>query len=200
MTRILASYDDLDEEGKRMVWIMRHYEQGSPEYNDAFNELYRLYYPLVFSVAGKEIEDYQLAEDTVHEAFIRFMKTGLKQFRGDSPLSSYLCAITKNTARNIRKKRDATLPEIDFTELNYLVSAQPSPAIMADENTLIDVFHAAIENLPPKQNWYMSRVLDGYKYTEIAEMTDRTEGTVKTNIFEAKKNLRNNPELVAAYA
>ena len=83
----------------------------------AFDLLVLKYQSRLISTAIKFVNDLQIAEDIVQEAFIKSFKS-LESFREDSSFYTWIYRITVNTAKNylVSKKRKDELLQSDMNE------------------------------------------------------------------------------------
>ena len=143
----------------------------------ALEELYLLYKGQVFAYAFSMLRDYALAEDVLHEVFLRLTKSA-PRYKGKSSALTYILGITKNTARELRRKQRNPLPlredlpnEQDstaHTELRALLDA------LADNQRQVVVLH----------------LYAGLTFGEIARLLHTPESTLKSRWQKALEILR----------
>ena len=147
----------------------------------------------MFTVARSVIEDAALAEDAVQEAFIKAYRA-LAGFKGQSRLSTWLHRITYLTAIDMRRQRARHL---------RLASDSFSDAIAVDDNhgtrsdsaaessQLQQHIARALTNLSDfEQTVFVLRHMQNFKLREIAQVLDRSEGTIKNILFRAIRKMR----------
>src|SRR5205814_1998672 len=69
----------------------------------AFRELVDQYKVMVFAVISRSITDRSLVEDLAQDVFVRVHR-GLRSFRGDARLSTWICRITMNVCADARQR------------------------------------------------------------------------------------------------
>ncbi len=149
----------------------------------AFLELYDCHTPrllgFVHRLLGRTDAE---AEDVVQETWIRVC-SGLKRFRWDSAFPTWLLGIGLNVVRD-HLRRKARSKMVGLAD----VPDNPAPPRLNDER--IDL-ERAIQRLP--DGYRMALVLhdvEGMKHTEIAWALGISAGTSKSQLFHARRLLR----------
>jgi len=155
---------------------------------EAFDEIVVRHRRPVYLLCLRFVRNHEDASDLAQDVFVRAFK-GLRKFKGDASLATWLYRISVNVCLNrvaIRKPPTAPLDaaaEIDARSpdaLNELLRGERATALQA-----------AIEKLPPKQRaTLMLRVYQECSHEEIATSLGSTVGAVKANFFHALGNLR----------
>ncbi|KAA3610181.1 MAG: RNA polymerase sigma factor [Calditrichaeota bacterium] len=146
---------------------------------NAFRELYDLHGTMLFSIAMRVLGKKEDAEDAMQNAFTRLFKN-IGQFRFQSKFSSYLVRILINSCYDIIEKRKQSFDSID--------SIQQSTESFPDLKMALE---KAITLLPLKmRECFILFAVQGFKQSEVAEMLEIKEGTVKAHIFQAKEKLK----------
>jgi len=147
----------------------------------AFEQLVERHQHRLLTLAARTLGSADEAADAVQEAFIRAW-LGLPRFRGGSLFSTWLYRIGLNAAHDQRLKR-RTVPLDEHRE-----PADPQDRFLASE--LSGALQVALDQL--EEDYRIAVVLYdvlGCSYTEIAELTDVAEGTVKSRIFRGRSRL-----------
>lgn len=124
------------------------------------------------------------AEDIVQEGFVKVFQ-GLKDFRGEAKLETWITRIMVNTALNVQRKKLYLYPMVDITEI-----------ALAEEEISISGIHVGqllemIQSLPRGcQIVFNLFAIEGYSHKEIAEMLGVSEGTSKSQFARAKSLLQ----------
>lgn len=168
----------------------------------AFAEIMSRYHPRVLNLARRCLNNDNDAEDIAQDTFIRAHR-GLSRFRGDSALSTWLCRIAVNLARNrywyfFRRHRHSTFsinqPVTDQNVASFsdLVAADtPSPHRLAMQNEFIELVGHCVEHLEePHRDILRMRYLLHYSYEEIGDRLRINLGTVKSRVARARDKLR----------
>ncbi|MCL2059467.1 MAG: sigma-70 family RNA polymerase sigma factor [Oscillospiraceae bacterium] len=164
---------------------------------DAFEELVKKYEGKVFSIASRMLAFSEDAKDAAQEAFLKAYRS-LRGFRGDSKFSTWLYRITNNVCLDYLRKRDRRELPLDYetgggdgeTHTVDIPSDMDVEAdVMGDEFRRI--VQGAINSLPAQHRMMIvMRDVQELSYTEISGLLNLPEGTVKSRINRARKNLR----------
>ncbi len=166
--------------------ILDRFRSGNPE--AAFRELVAVHGKAIYNVALFTLNDEILAEDATQEVFIRIWR-GLKNFRGQASLSSWMYRITKNVCYDFLKKR-RLVPLDDELERSLADTGQPSPEgqYLADERH--SAVRRAVAQLPERQRMAVTLYFFHQRsYEEVAEIMEQPLGTVKSYLHRAKADL-----------
>lgn len=108
----------------------------------------------------------------------------IHRFKGNSKLYTWAYRIATNEALALLRKRKKSRTE-DASALN-----SQRAETNADYDQLIEVFHRAINSLPPRQQLvFQMRYYGDKSYEEIAEITNRSVGGLKANFHHARKKI-----------
>jgi len=124
------------------------------------------------------------AEDILQEAFMKIFN-GIKDFRQESKLETWITRIMVNTALNAQRKKLYLYPMVDVEDIN-----------LPDEEMCISGIHFTqllelIQSLPQGcQMVFNLFAIEGYSHKEIAEMLGVSEGTSKSQFSRAKSLLQ----------
>ena len=156
----------------------------------AQSEIYKLYADMLFGISLKYSENYQDAEDTLQDSFLTIFDK-IKQYNNKGSFEGWLKKIAINTAlQKYRKKRPLQLVK-EVTDTEEIVEID-----LEDKNLDIDFLLNLIQKLPNKYRLVFNLyVLDSYSHKEISEMLNISEGTSKSNLSRARKNLKNELEI-----
>lgn len=157
--------------------------QGDP---DAFRLLYEEHVGRIYALCLRLSGSAAQAEELVQDTFVRAWEN-LPSFRGESAFGTWLFRIAVNVAlgeRRARGRREARVTTTADPE------AFPSTARNADPGRRMDL-EAAIAALPAgARTVFLLYDVEGYQHAEIARMTGIAEGTSKTQLFRARRLLR----------
>jgi RNA polymerase sigma-70 factor (ECF subfamily) len=171
-------------------------EQAQKGDIQAYNTLVLHYQDMVYNLAYRIMGEPGAAADAAQEAFISAYKS-LKRFRGGS-FKSWLLRIVTNACYDelrYRKRRpQSSLDEItEDNESSALLESQKAvgPEEHSQQTELVQAIENCLDDLPEEQR--MATVLcdvEGYDYSEIAEIMSTSLGTVKSRISRARSKLR----------
>ena len=134
------------------------------------------------------------AEDITQDVFIRAYR-GLKNFRGDSSISTWLYSITVNVSLNyLAQKKRNTIFQYSNDTLKRLFDRQEKQKTPLQNLEISDREHIikkAIDDLPENQRtaFILSRYED-LPQKEIAAIMDISEGAVEQLLQRAKVKLQ----------
>lgn len=152
----------------------------------AFAELVDQYKNLVFGLVSRAISDRSRMEDLAQEVFFRVYR-GLPYFRGDARLSTWIYRIVQNVCSEERSRW-----RVDVPLENLAPASQPrtvDPAFATVE--LRDRIDKALAHLPEQFRLLIeAHYFGGRQYEQLAEDLNLPLGTVKTQLFRAKRQLR----------
>lgn len=144
----------------------------------------RAIYQVCFRFSGNH-ED---ASDLSQEALVRAWR-GLKNFRGQSALSTWLYRIAVNVCLN---RVHARRPDTEPLEVDRFVdhrTEDPRAGLIRGERA--QAVRRAIAGLPAKQRaTLILRTYQDLSHQQIAEILGSSVGAVKANFFHALKNLK----------
>lgn len=155
----------------------------------AFEELFRRNQRRVFSTAFNFFGgNRQLAEDISQQAFLKFY-LGLKRFRGEARVSTWLYRVTMNLCIDEQKKRKR------FSFLGDLFDRDEAVPEETDEETEVrleitdEVRKAVAELKPIFRAPLVLKHVEGMSYEEMARVLDISEGTVASRLSRGHKML-----------
>lgn len=160
----------------------------------AFEELVRLYEKRVYAVALRSSGNPEDAADIVQEVFLRAWRS-IESFRGDSGFSTWLFRITMNLCVDHARHRHAqpqTQPIVTDDESERPIpDTTPTPEEHLDNRELGRELAAALAEVSEEhRRIVLLRDVSGMSYTEIAEVLEISEGTVKSRLSRARIALR----------
>lgn len=147
----------------------------------AQKELYERYNRAMYTIAYRMSNDFELSNDILQEAFIKVFR-GLPGFRSQSTLGAWIKTIVVRTALSRLKKVQHFEPIENRPEGNAL-----------DWGHYLDAeyLEQAIQSLPDGYRAVFVLIeIEGYSHKEVGEMLNISTGTSKSQLFHAKKRLR----------
>ena len=152
----------------------------------AFEQLYREHSGWVYVLARRMAGDDTVAKDLTQEIFIRLWQK-LSSFRGESEFATWLRRMAINVCLNkLGDERRRTTRVFTTDDLGAF--EQPRGARTPEAG--IDL-ERAIGTLPTgARAVFVLHDVEGYKHSEIAQMTGVAEGTVKAQLHRARKLLQ----------
>jgi RNA polymerase sigma-70 factor, ECF subfamily len=153
----------------------------------AFQELVDRYKDLVFALIARTVIDRSRAEDLAQDVFLRIHR-GLPYFRGEARLSTWIYRIVANVCLQEHARPAA----VSFDDERLRAKATPSgPDRQFSDLELRDRLEKAIARLPANYRLLIAaHYLNGVQYEGLAEALQLPLGTVKTQLYRAKQQLR----------
>lgn len=153
---------------------------------DAFRILYEGHVGRIYALCLRLAGDPAKAEELVQDTFVRAWEK-LPGFRGESAFGTWLFRIAVNVGLSDRRTTGRREARVGLTADPEAI---PAPGRVSDPGDRLDL-EEAIAGLPPKARAiFLLYDVEGYQHAEIAEMTGIAEGTSKTQLFRARRLLR----------
>ena len=151
----------------------------------SYDALVRRYLRPAMALAWQYTRRVEDAEDVVQDAFHRTVRA-LRDYDPRRPFSAWFYTIVRNVARTAIGKdvrRQALAP------LTLLENEPPAPAVV-DPVLAGDVERAIVALPPTQQACFRLFDMEGFTSVEAARMLGVGEGTVRTHLHRARKQLR----------
>lgn len=152
----------------------------------AQHDLYQLFAPAMFKVCLRYAPDHASAQDIFQDAFVKVFEN-LHKVKQASHLPGWVKRVFVYTAIDALRSTAKFRQHIAID--NALQLENPAFGI---ESTLAtaDILEL-VQKLPTRSRMVFNLyVMEGFAHKEIAEMLSITEGTSKSQLFEAKKALQ----------
>jgi RNA polymerase sigma-70 factor (ECF subfamily) len=167
--------------------LMQRVSGGNRE---AMTPLVRRYASSLLTFIRRMTGDWHRAEELFQEAFL-----ALWQERGrydwSRPFRPWLFGIAARKCQAEYRRAAASSESLSDWLESSTGSREPSPveaAVQAETATLVA---AAVATLPPKQRAVLvMRVYSGMEYAEIAQAMERSQATIRSEMFHALAGLR----------
>jgi RNA polymerase sigma-70 factor (ECF subfamily) len=180
--------------------LIRRFQQGQPR---AFEALYERFKDMVYRIAFFTTRHSGEAEEAVQETFMDVMRA-LPDYQIDGParFETWLYRVTVNRCRSrMRRKR---LPTADWDDMEERLERLPSPHAEEDPQRVVlrreraVALWRTVDALPEGQRVVvLLRYRQGLSYSEIAQVLNIPEGTVKSRLYHAHRTLHDRLPLVA---
>lgn len=179
--------------------LFRIIEQSKNRDHMAFKGLVEYYQAYAYSLAFRLVCDEHEAKDIVQESFIRIWQH-IEKFNLNTKFTTWLYRIVYNLSLDklkAFKRRKRVIVDLENTAdvFNNLISEHPETQMSNIE--LAKIIETLAESLTPKQRVvFILRDLQGAEMEEISEITSLTKGTVKSNLYYARLNIREKLEKI----
>ncbi len=156
---------------------------------DAFRKFYAAYAPRLSHFIKKKIDNEDDAEELLQDTLFAFLER-VRDFNGESKLSTYLCAIARYKIIDFYRKRRlkqtvfSQLPE-GFIELfSYIIT----PEKEFDQTFLREKIQGTLRKLPlDDRKLLLLKYHDGFSVTEIAQKMSCSFKSAESSLFRARK-------------
>ena len=156
----------------------------------AFQELVDRYKNLVFALIARTVQDRTRAEDLAQDVFLRVHR-GLPYFRGEARLSTWIYRIVANVCVQERTQHATAASVVSLDDTRAPVRTPSAADRQFGDLELRDRLEKAIAQLPAQQRLLVAaHYLQGVQYEDLAEALRMPLGTVKTQLYRAKQQLR----------
>ncbi len=154
----------------------------------AQKELYDRYNRAMYTACYRICGDFDLANDALQEGFLKVFQK-LHTFREESTIGAWMKVVIVRTALN-RIRRQPRYEELPLHHADEEVDWGHSALD-------VEYLDRAIQRLPDGYRAVFVLIeVEGYKHQEVADLLGITAGTSKSQLFYAKKKLR---EYLKAY-
>ena len=169
-------------------------KQGNAQ---AFTQLVEAYQHLVFSTILNIVQQAEEAEDASQEVFVQVYQN-IKDFRGDSKLSTWLYRIAVSKALDCERKKKTkkriglvkNLLGITEKEEETATDFQ-HPGIVLDNKESATVLFKALKQLPESQRIAFTLIkAEGLSYEEVSKVMNVSVKAVEALMHRGKENLR----------
>lgn len=155
-------------------------------HENAFENLVKRYYMVVYGLAFKYCRIKEDAEDITQEVFI-ILARKLNNFKHRSSFKTWLFRITINATTDFLRKRSRNRSyETPITNGETIGNPAPSP----EEAMEFRLIYEEIDKLPEKQKAALILVLsEGLSHKEASKVLNCSETTISWRIHRARKSL-----------
>ena len=153
---------------------------------EEFDRIVREYQDRIFRLACSMLGDRAAAEEAAQEALVRIWK-GLPRFRGESSLSTWIYAVTRNACLTALGRLGPRTESLEGPAGRRAAESRSAAhwtaAPVPDVTTLLD-------RLPAKYRQVVTLFyMQEKSYDEVAAMLGLPVGTVKTYLFRARQSM-----------
>ena len=140
----------------------------------------RTYADMVYRIAFRYVKNSIDADDVFSEVFLAYFKKE-RTFDSEEHRKAWLIRVTINCAKDLLQQR---------SQLQQFYEEAMPDHTASDTDTYIDL-HAAIEQLRPEYREVIKLYyLDDLSVRQIAQVLDKNENTVKTQLSRAREILK----------
>jgi len=160
----------------------------------AFLLLVRQYQALVYHVVSGVVRDRDASEDVCQDTFIK-VHGNLASWSGAGSLKSWIARIAHTTALNHlrsskRRKDQESLEQFEDASGELMFAAPEQVELSVVDEDEARRLRRMVAQLPaPYREVVQLHYLQEMSVAEVAAVTGQAEGTVKSNLFRARKRL-----------
>jgi len=159
---------------------------------EEFRKLYELYASPMLAVCYRYSRNMVDAEDILQEGFVKVFRK-IKSFRGSGSFEGWLRRVMVNTAINHYNAniKHSFQDEYDDNIHDRVDETALSEKVFVEDGIDYEQVLKLLQQLPEGYNMVFNMyVLDGLSHKEIAEELKITESTSKSQLFKARRRLR----------
>ncbi len=144
--------------------------------------LYEKYKKAMYTLAYRITGDFESANDVLQDGFLKVFK-GLPGFRRESTLGAWIKTIVIRTAYSKVRKNKIFFEPLDNIDTGELIDW--------GDYLAAEYLEKAIMSLPDGYRMVFTMIeVEGYSHKEVAEKLEISVGTSKSQLFYAKRRLR----------
>ncbi|MDX1763269.1 MAG: RNA polymerase sigma factor [bacterium] len=160
--------------------------------HEVFNDLYENHFRKIYNYVYMKLGNHNDAEDLTQDVFVAVVES-LENYQGRSSIICWIFSITKNLLRNwYRNKKHAVHAfDADDTEFqNTFFQDRLTPLNELEYTELLNDWCGKLQSLPSEQSevFYLKH-FNGLSLREIAKVTQKSVGSIKTTLYRTKKLL-----------
>ncbi len=156
---------------------------------EAFDAIVERHRRTVYQVCYRFVGNHEDASDLSQESFVRAWR-GLKTFKGESALSTWLYRVAVNVCLNRVSAKTLPTDSIESTDRFEDTRIEGAQAALLREERAAAV-RRAIASLPKKQRaTLILRTYHDMPHQQIADILGSSVGATKANFFHALANLK----------
>ncbi len=139
--------------------------------------------------AARLLHDENLACDAVQHTFLRLCDASQDEL--DGRLASWLFTVCRNKSLDMIRRNGRI--ESLVNDESRLLGEDTDPAEAAEQADVHAGLRRLVDRLPASQREAIDLWLEGFNYTEIAEITERSNGAARVLVHRALMQLREHP-------
>ena len=162
---------------------------------EAFGEIVKRWERKIFALCFGMLSREDDARDAAQECFIAAYRN-LKNFRGDSRVSSWLHRIAVNQCLTIKRRAKTRLEDFlsdedGAEERVFVAPARLSPSRTTEQVERLAIIRQAVVSLPPDlRQVIVMKEFEEMTFQDISETLELPLSTVKSRLYTALKQLR----------
>lgn len=172
---------------KSLEDLVKKCVDGDPK---AQRELYKIFYSTMMGICFRYSKNAEDAKDLLQDGFVKVFKN-IKRYNFNGSLEGWIRRIIINTAiDHFRKNKNVYFVDDEDEFLLENSKVESDESIYSQFG--VEEIMSAIQSLSPAYKTVFNLyAIEGFPHKEIAEKLGINEGTSKSNLAKAKKNLQN---------
>ncbi len=167
--------------------LVERFRQGD---DSAFDGIVQRHTADVAALANRLLGWPQDVDDVVQDVFLAAF-TGLRKFRGDCGLRTWLFTITVNMCRRRQRRQVFRIRTVAIDEGSPDLYAEENAERAAMDSEIFARVRRAVRALPPKyREVVVLRYLQGLETSEMCELLGITANAIQVRLTRAKQQLR----------
>jgi RNA polymerase sigma-70 factor, ECF subfamily len=167
--------------------------QGGDE--TAFEQLYNIYYPMLFNFALGKLGDSNRAEDFVQDIFV-WIWNRRNSWSPQQSVKSYLLRALDNRMTTFFRKKNLEVLT-DFNEFNYTSHCHNEEVDDGPEKDVQQLVREYIKELPDRRRTVLNMfIYEGLTYKEISSELGISVNTVDMQLRRARNGLKKDRHIV----
>lgn len=163
--------------------LMAKYASGN---TDAFEHLYLRNKDVLFSFIRRQCNNHEVAEELAHDTWLAVIRQA-KNYQAQAQFKTWLYRIAHNRLiDHWRKYGNSTKQLIEEVGNQLLVNTQQETIGSLE----VDELFENLKNLTQEQMEALLLKIEGFSHSEIADITNAKQETVKSRLRYAVKHLR----------
>jgi RNA polymerase sigma factor (sigma-70 family) len=159
-------------------------------------KIYDYYSPSMMSLCLRYSTNREEAEEILQDGFVQMYKY-ISQFKNSGSFEGWLRKIMINCAIQRYRVKKHLFNSVPLSEEQFYITSHDDHLVRLSEKELIRL----VQSLPPAYRMVFNLyVFEGMKHREIASLLHITEGTSKSNLYDARNILKKQllPDLTMA--
>jgi RNA polymerase sigma-70 factor, ECF subfamily len=148
-----------------------------------YDDLFRNLYPSLYRYLQRMTGDADAAEDIAQEAFVRLLGRSMPEEEARVWLFTVATNLFRDRARTVKRR------ERILTAMPWLPNALPGPEEELERTRRVAGVRKALEQIPERDRQMLLMREEGFRYEEIARVTDVAPGSVGTLLARATRRL-----------
>ncbi|WP_289300828.1 RNA polymerase sigma factor [Enterocloster bolteae] len=151
---------------------------------DSMEEIYMKHGKMIYGFLLTRTRDPGLAEELTQETFYQAVKH-IGGYKGESSISTWLCAIAKNLCRDYLRRQKDHVP-LDEAEQVSVESAESRALCLWDNVQILKLVHGLED--PMREVMYL-RLVGNLTFGQIGEIMGRSENWARVTYYRGKERV-----------